>query len=73
MLSTYADCIGNNLADLTGFLQAEVQGAQLNKSRVLVAGTALFSALATPFPLHAYSSRAPCCVDVRYRPTLHTA
>jgi hypothetical protein len=28
MLSTYADCIGNNIADLTGFLQAEVQGEQ---------------------------------------------
>jgi hypothetical protein len=27
MLSTYADCIGNNIADLTGFLQAEVEGA----------------------------------------------
>jgi hypothetical protein len=30
MLSTYAVCIGSNIADLTGFLQAEVQGAQLN-------------------------------------------
>ncbi|WIA16714.1 hypothetical protein OEZ85_013369 [Tetradesmus obliquus] len=27
MLSTYADCIGSNIADLTGFLQAEVQDA----------------------------------------------